>query len=140
MKEKILTKHLQISNSDFWNQIQSDFGEGGGIYKLYCRNENRIKIERVVKTDKSGILYIGKAKSFLDRVITLKKSLSPNYLSSNHECGVRYKNSKQLMEKFPFEKLWVELISCEDINKKESELLSKYENEFGELPPLNRNK
>ena len=137
---KELTKQYQISNHDFWNKIESDFGKSGGVYKLYCIDKGKpIKIDRVLKTDYTGILYIGKAASFLDRVITLKKSLSPIYISSNHECGVRYKNSEPLKKKFPFEKLWVELIGCEDINKEEKKLLSTYEKQYGELPPLNRN-
>lgn len=137
----MLNKNYQISDPNFWNQIQSDFGESGGVYKLYCCNKKEpIKVERVLKPDPEGILYIGKAMSFLDRVITLKKSLSPDYVSSNHECGVRYKNSEQFMKKFPFEKLWIKLIQCENIDKTEHRLLSDYEKRYGELPPLNRNK
>jgi hypothetical protein len=135
-------KKYNISDSEFWSKINTDFGEGGGIYQLYCCDENDqiIKTNRLLKTDNNGILYIGKATSFLDRVITLKKSISPNYNSDNHECGVRYKSSDLTKAKFPFDYLRIKLIGCENIDSKEKELLTKYEQEFGELPPLNRNK
>ena len=137
-----MIKNYKISDKDFWTKINTDFGDSGGLYKLYCVdvNNNRIGIERVVKSDSKGILYIGKAISFLDRVITLKKSLSPLHHSSNHDCGARYKSSTFLMEKFPFERLWIELIGCKNIEMEEKTNLKEYEIEFGELPPLNRNK
>lgn len=132
----------QISNSKFWNAIQDDFADNGGLYKLYCVDENKkpIKAERILKPDNKGILYIGKATKFLDRVITLKKALSPDHISDNHDCGVRYKNLNALKIKFPYEDLWVKLIGCKEIDIAEIKLLTEYENEFGELPPLNRNK
>lgn len=131
---------FEIHKLEFWDNINSKFEKKGGIYRLYCvdNNLNRVKIDRVLKSDINGILYIGKASQFLDRVITLKKSLSPLHKSENHECGVRYKN--HFWEKFPYEKLWIELVESLDINQLEKELLSNYEKEFGELPPLNRNK
>ncbi len=98
-----------------------------------------VQIGRLLKNDESGVLYIGKAISFLDRVIELKKSLSPDHISSNHKCGVRFKSF--LKNHFEFENLWVELIQTEDtedIDQLEIEELLKYETEFGELPPLNR--
>lgn len=134
------SKQYKISDTEFWRKINSDFNIGGGTYQLYCVDDidNPIQINRLLKNDKKGILYIGKALTFLDRVIDLKKSLSPYHISANHECGVRYKNN--LRERFPYENLWVELESFENIDEAEKKLLSDYENEFGELPPLNRNK
>ena len=135
-------KYYKLSDKDLWYKIESDFGNSGGIYKLFCfdNNNDLIKINRLLKTDQNGILYIGKAISFLDRTITLKKSISPDYISENHECGFRYKSSELIKNKFPFQNLHIELIGCEEIHLKEKELLDNYEKEFGELPPLNRNK
>jgi len=133
-------KIFEIYKESFWYNINSEFKETGGVYKLFCvdHNEQRIEVNRVLKNDSNGILYIGKATSFLDRVITLKKALSPEHKSENHECGVRYK--KHFKEKFPYDKLRLELIESGDIGYLERELLSDYEKEFGELPPLNRMK
>ncbi len=137
-----MIKNYRISNPDFWNLINADYSNNGGIYQLYCldENDNRIQTNRILKSDEKGILYIGKATQFLDRVITLKKSLSPDYISANHECGFRYKNLGLYKSKFPYENLWIELSTHTDIHIEEKRLLGNYEVEFGELPPLNRNK
>tara|TARA_R110002096_G_C14284665_1_gene696923 strand:- start:51 stop:467 length:417 start_codon:yes stop_codon:yes gene_type:complete len=136
------SKKYKISDSQLWYKIESDFKVNGGIYKLFCVNDNNeiIETNRLLKTDPNGILYIGKATSFLDRVITLKKSISPDYNSENHECGIRYKSSDLIKVKFPFQNLSIELNGYAEIHSKEKELLDYYEREFGELPPLNRNK
>lgn len=136
------SKKYKLSDKELWNKIESDFSKNGGVYKLSCLDENDriIGINRIIKTDQNGVLYIGKATSFLDRVINLKKSISPNYNSNSHECGLRYKKSDSLKRKFPYENLVIELTCFEDINTAEKNLLTKYELEFGELPPLNRNK
>jgi hypothetical protein len=133
-----LSSNFQISNPKFWNKINDQFQDTGGIYKLILANESGtpIPINRLLKKDKQGILYIGKALKFLDRVIELKKSLSPDHYSQNHECGVRYK--RLLKNQFEFQNLWIELTQSENIDEMESEQLLAYENEFGELPPLNR--
>lgn len=136
------SKKYKISDEELWYKIESDFAKNGGIYKLSCldNNDQTIGINRLIKTDQNGILYIGKTTSFLDRVITLKKSISPDYNSDSHECGVRYKCSDLIKTKFPFQNLILELKTYQNIHSAEKELLNNYEFEFGELPPLNRNK
>ena len=124
---------------ELWEDIDRAFGDVGGVYKLFCRVGNKRKsISRLLASDESGILYIGKADSFKDRVINLKKSISPKHKSSSHECGVRYKSSDQIKAQFPYEQLWLELTHSDDANKLEKEELSTYEKQFGELPPFNR--
>lgn len=132
--------HYQISDKKFWDDINAAFNNGGGVYELYCTTSNNkpIPVCRLLKEDKSGVLYIGKADSFLDRVIELKKSISPNYVSGNHECGVRYKESFAIKEKFPYENLYVKLTGAENPRLTETEKLDGYIKEFGEVPPLNR--
>jgi hypothetical protein len=132
-----------IFSSDMWHEINEEFGKKGGVYLLKCSNKSQelqdvIAINRLLKTDSEGILYIGKASSFLVRVAELKKSISPDYESSSHECGARYKSNPLISAKFPFKNLFVKLIPSDDPRSLEFELLSKYEREFGELPPLNR--
>jgi len=129
---------LRISD-DIWNQINENFGTRGGIYFLYCKHDNGdiIPTDRLLKTDPNGILYIGKAISFLERVVELKKSLSPVHHSKGHECGFRMKELN-LLNKFRYENLFVRLTESTDELQLEKEELTKYELEFGELPPLNR--
>ena len=130
--------NYRIADDKFWENINTDFDNGGGVYELYCSMSNKeiIPICRLLKEDENGTLYIGKADSFLDRVIELKKSIS--LTSSNHECGVRYKESDVIKEKFPYENLYVKLTGSDDPRLLETKKLDDYIKEFGEVPPLNR--
>ncbi|MDD2893651.1 MAG: hypothetical protein PHF20_06935 [Halothiobacillaceae bacterium] len=132
----------RISSERFWYEINDTFGSSGGIYVLSCTDDDdkgaTIPINRLLAVDSDGVLYIGMAKSFLDRVIELKKSLSPEHVSRSHECGSRHKNHVLISELFPYERLQVDLIEAEDPMAAELEALNKYMAKFGELPPLNR--
>ena len=134
-------KQYRISSENMWYEIHNDFGCTGGTYILKCLQANNsppIPVNRLLASDEEGILYIGKANSFIDRVAELKKSISPEYLSSSHECGSRYKINNAIQEKYPYENLIVELQGSNNPREKEAVLLKEYEYKFGELPPLNR--
>ena len=131
-----------ITPNDFWDKINDQFKESGGVYILKCCEDGTLSspmpINRILKVDNSGILYIGKADSFLDRVINLKKSILSQYKSNNHKCGTTFMNNPKLSSKFPFDYLSVQLISSDNPMELENIFLTQYEIEFGELPPLNR--
>jgi hypothetical protein len=133
---------IKFSDEKMWHKIDEEFNENGGVYILKCSTEinNFIPViaNRLVESDKNGILYIGKANSFIDRVIDLKKSISPQYTSRSHECGARYKDHKKLQSKFPFENLYIELYGDSKPLELEKIFLKEYELRFGELPPINR--
>jgi len=134
-------KQYSISPESMWHQINNEFSESGGVYILKCLKEidnSPLSINRLLANDKKGILYIGKANCFTDRVADLKKSISPDYSSGSHECGSRYKNNENIQKAFPYEGLHIELIGSENPRQTESVLLEEYEKTFGELPPLNR--
>jgi len=132
-----------ISSENLWNDINQIFSDKGGVYilKSYLDNEAKTHkpISRLLKNDDQGILYICKANKFLNRVIELSKSLAPDYKTTSHECGVRYKVHTSIQSKFPYQSLCVELIQSETPEKEEVKLLKNYLIAFGELPPLNRN-
>ena len=130
---------VALSDTNPWNKINEQFGTKGGIYKIKAFNNNiPVTINRLLDFDKDGILYIGMALSYLDRVITLRKSTDPLYISTNHEFGLRYKQHSTIKIKFPYESLFIELLPCDNPNEVESAELIKYYEAFGELPPLNR--
>ena len=133
---------IKFSDEKMWHKIDNEFNTNGGVYILKCstgiNNFIPVSTNRLVERDKNGILYIGKANSFIDRVIDLKKSISPQYNSTSHECGVRYKAHKKLQVKFPFENLYIELYRDEKPLELEKIFLTEYEASFGELPPINR--
>lgn len=127
-----------LADENNWHQIEEVFGQQGGIYRLFAtKNHAPCHIGRALKTDKSGTLYIGKANSFLDRVIDMKKSILPNYKSTSHDAGVRYKKIAAFQNLFPVENLMVELTFSNNPAEKERQALEDYQNRFGEVPPLN---
>src|SRR5680860_509616 len=122
------TGYYRIIDENFWYQIEEDFPVGGGVYELYCMNGNglTIPVQRMLGSDEDGILYIGMASNFLDRVINLKKSISPKYKSVSHECGTRYKASTKTKELYPYQNLFVNLTLSEDYRLLEREKMSIY--------------
>jgi hypothetical protein len=130
-----------ISSIDLYDQITHDFQESGGIYKLFCL-ENRtmgkaIAINRLLAIDKEGILYIGSTNCFLNRIIDLKKSLSPEHKTLSHKCGRLYKRNLAIRNRFKFENLCVILEHSEEPDHLERAELKKYFRSFGEIPPFN---
>lgn len=131
-------KRYKINNENLWTLIDIDFGNDGGIYKVIWIKDNKPKtISRLINSDNQGVLYIGKAQTFLDRVIDLKKSLLPKYKTDNHDFGKRYNNTPILKENILLDELFIELTSSKKPELKEAEELEKYYKTHGELPPFN---
>lgn len=130
----------RISSDSFWYEVNDAFGSGGGIYILSCADQKgqTIAVGRLLGEDTNGVLYIGKANSFIDRVIELKKSLSPEHVSRGHECGARHKSHEGISQCFPYNQLQLDLVAADDPRVAEQEALASYMAKFGELPPLNR--
>lgn len=129
---------LHFADPDFWNNINERHQTKGGVYKIIAvRNGQRQPVGRFLGTDTNGVLYIGKATSFIDRVIDLKKSISPDYNSSAHICGKRYKSNPNIAIKFPYDILFVDLIPSDTPEELERRLITEYAMTFGEVPPLN---
>jgi len=101
------------------------------IYILFSENP----VQRVLKPDCTGILYIGKGAltENHERIGELINAL--NSTSEQHEAGERYKKIKA---KFPITGLSLGVILTEHSREKESCYLTNYLDNFGELPPLNR--
>jgi len=129
---------LLFADDAFWDSINARHQQKGGVYKIISVSEGRrVPINRFLGTDDEGVLYIGKATSFLDRVLDLKKSLAPNYKGKAHICRRRYKGLPKIAEHFPFEMLHVDLLPSETPELLEKQLLDSYRNIYGEVPPLN---
>jgi hypothetical protein len=129
---------LLIKAKDFWDEINKRHQQKGGVYKLIAvKDGKRIPVNRFLGTDNDGILYIGKAISFLDRVIDLKKSIAPEFYGSGHDCGRRYKSDPGIPKQFPYDNLYIELSPTDNPKELEAALLEAYLKAFGELPPFN---
>ena len=133
-----MNEELLRLDDNLWNLITQRHGDKGGVYKLIAANKNgRIPINRFIATDELGILYIGKATSFIDRVIKLKKSILPTHTSQEHQCGIIYKSNPKIMSMFPYETLHIELSPTDDPENQEKISIATYRDLFGEVPPLN---
>ena len=129
---------FQFADPTFWDKINDRHKSDGGVYKVIAVDSGqRTPINRLLGTDDQGVLYIGKATTFIDRVIDLKKSISPDYNGTAHTCGRRYKATPNIAKHFPFDKLHIELIQSTTPDDLEKKLLNDYMQTFGEVPPLN---
>lgn len=129
---------LLINSNEFQEQIKERHQQKGGVYKVIAlRDGQRVLINRFLGADPNGILYIGKATSFIERVTDLKKSISPEYKGSGHICGRRYKANPNIAKLFPYHILHIELIETDTPEEMERSLLTEYASFYGEVPPLN---
>ena len=133
-----MIKEYLLSSKTLWYEINNNYQENGGAYKLYCKENGLVRpVERFLGRDTDGILYIGKATSYLVRVIYLKKTFDPNMKSDSYICGRRYNKNESIKETYPFQNLFIELIGHNSPEDKEKELLNECFTKFGEVPPLN---
>ena len=113
-----------------------------GCYILYREDS---PVPRIGGVDDKGILYIGKGKSILRRVKSLRDSVICNAAHDQTACVIKGHNS--LSQKFyrmrrniTVENLCIRIFQ---LNKNiessylETYLLEKYASQFGELPPIN---
>ena len=125
-----------------------------GIYHLFCLSDDMksvVPVERLLKQDPEGILYIGTSDYLPNRVdnlrISITEAISPTPLQSKsrlckHTCGKKYLN-EEVQKKFPTEKLCIRIIGSDKQTHidshyiLENEVIAKYESQFGEPPPLN---
>lgn len=129
---------LLFNDSNFWQLINDRHEQKGGVYKIIAvRDGQRVPVNRFLGTDNEGVLYIGKATSFIDRVISLKKSIAPDYNGTGHICGRRYKSNPNIAKYFPYGILHIELIETDSPEGLERQLLNEYSSIYGEVPPLN---
>ncbi len=129
---------LRFTDTNFWDSINERHQSKGGVYKIVAvRNGRRQLVNRFLGTDNRGVLDIGKATSFIDRVIDLKKSISTDYNGRAHICGRRYKSNPNIAKQFPYDILFIDLVPSDTPEELERKLITEYANTFGEVPPLN---
>ncbi len=134
----MISELFRLADDDFWDLVHTKYNTSGGVYKIIAVKSNqRVPINRFLGTDDQGVLYIGKATSYIDRVIGLRKSISPGYKGASHICGRRYKSNPRIASFFPYETLFIELIPSDFPEIHEKKFLVEYSNMFGEVPPLN---
>ena len=128
---------LKLDDEELYYKIEQKFYNAGGVYilKVFSDTKYPIQISRFFDIDNEGIIYIGKATCFLDRVLALKKSIFMK--SNNHIAGRKIKRLKDWNSKLEGKSIYVELIEDNSPETFEREKLNEYLQRFGELPPLN---
>lgn len=113
----------------------------GVVYKLFTQNqEKRVPVNRIAEIDSNGILYIGKTTKPFDRLALLFKSFQnppPKNKLWQHGAEEIYWQCDKVREKYPFEKMFLEIILYEDSKTGEIVEISSYYTKFGEVPPFN---
>jgi hypothetical protein len=135
---KVIQELLIFNDRNFWQLISDRHGIKGGVYKIIAvRDGQRVPVNRFLGTDNEGVLYIGKAASFIARVVNLKRSIAPDYNGTGHICGRRYKSNPNIAKLFPYEILYIEFIQTDSPKELERKFLNEYSSIYGEVPPLN---
>jgi hypothetical protein len=140
---RVKSFRFKLVNDYLYNEIFNNFSDLGGTYKIVSMNLNEDRpfvVDRFLKRDERGILYIGKANRFTNRVVELKKSIIMKYKTASHDFGIKFNTILEYHYKTELlnpENLWVELTEHQYPDKLEMEEIANYLKEFGELPPFN---
>ncbi len=130
-------KPISLVEEQFWMNIPED----GGVYHIYCyKDKTPLKINRVLRLDNDGILYIGKSENLRARIRMLWRVLNPNLKATAHTFGTKYNENKRLKKAFPLKSLYVSFQISKKPKTLENKLLDKYFAKFGEVPPFNSSK
>lgn len=109
-----------------------------GVYRIYLFNESPLKIQRFLKPDESGLIYIGAAeKTELVYRLSCFLNTIKNNKQNNHSAGFKVKTNKNLNSFINNNTLMYDVIIDLNAKKNEKNLIEKYKFEFGEVPPLN---
>jgi hypothetical protein len=131
-----MTEYLKIIDTNFYEAIKD---KGQGVYKIYSLDENGtpIPLNRVLDIDNEGVLYIGTTpkRTLQERLADFKNTVLKK--GSSHTAGRRYKKLPALMAKFPTATIAITFQTTDQPVTLEKELLNKYMQAFGEVPPLN---
>ena len=127
-------KHKEFyAEFDKWKrEILSKNVPTNGVYILKANRS----ISRFLGTDKDGILYIGKGNVLGTNHRVGKFINSINQTEDKHSGGLRFDGKAK--KRYPIEYCTITIKLVKDSSIEESKLLTKYKQEFGELPPLNR--
>ena len=128
-------KFIRIDKKEFWKSIP----DAPGVYLIYSLGKKGFpkKIQRILKLDENGVLYIGKSKNLRRRLIMLWRSLNREYKTEAHVFAEKYNSNKRFRERFPFDSLAISYTKNNDPSNLEKKKIKKYIIDLGEMPPFN---
>ncbi len=110
-----------------------------GVYKIYFYvNDSPYPINRIIKSDKSGLVYIGctNKQDFERRLNNFRLSMEKEK-TNNHSGGNKISLNDNLKNLISKGKLMFDTIEKEQPLEEEKKMIQNYFLEFGEKPPLN---
>jgi hypothetical protein len=123
------------------NELQSLEIRRHGIYYIYLidKHKNPCVINRFLKSDKTGLLYIGAAErtTLKYRLNSFLNSMSSGRRQNNHSGGNKIFVNPSLAHHINKHFLFFGFEESENAKELERIKLSEYRYEFGEAPPLN---
>jgi excinuclease UvrABC nuclease subunit len=107
-----------------------------GIYRIiWGRSGKAVPIQRMLKKDANGILYIGRSKNLRSRLNQFYNVAFAN--SNNHSGGMKYRTRKYI-EIVLQNEVYFEFEYHDDYANQENIALGHgYQRIYGETPPLN---
>ena len=121
--------------------VPSNLGSQKGVYIIYALGPDGTPqpINRVLDTDKRGVLYIGQTtkQTFKDRLEMFRRAINPAYAATAHSGGLNMKRIPALRNRFPSSCIYVEVIPSANPKSDEEIMIENYRQQFGEVPPLN---
>lgn len=132
---------MYLLSKEVLKKLERDYGDKGGVYKLHCLDKGKdgrfIPINRILGVDPEGVLYIGKANVFHNRIDELMKSVSSIEKRFLHPAGMRYFSNRRLQERFPSGRLCITVHPSNNPTDLEIHEMRNYFQKYGEVPPLN---
>ena len=106
-----------------------------GVYILYAGTP----IDRFLKKDPKGILYIGKGiiLPYHNRIGKFINAINDTEKGS-HKGGDRFYLIQKVKDRFPISNMKVEIQLTDNSKEQEKDLLDEYYSTYGDTPPLNR--
>lgn len=135
---------IVITHKDFFEVLPCS-EDDKGVYVVRALTIDKQKsalLPRLLKVDKRGVLYIGSTpkRSLYERIGNFRNCVLPDTNGTAHTAGRKYNEIEALRKKIPYTQLAISIEVSSDPEKMEMDLIEKYRQEFGELPPLNSSK
>ena len=119
-----------FEKSESFDKACNDMPKKSGVYVIILKNERICRLE-----GESDILYIGSTRGKGG----LRNRFS-HYRNPGRSQNTNIKINNYIFKREPHITIYWKIIENEDPRKEEGELLKKYSEEHGELPPLNDSK
>jgi hypothetical protein len=130
---KSMTKIKQLNRKSI-KGLQNE-----GVYRIFLYKDGKPSpLDRLVKTDYSGLFYIGSTERTVEeRLGEFLRGMNLNNNDEYHSGSMKIRRNTVLLEFVLEHSLYFSFEYCNVPKGMEDDLLKEYSQEFGEKPPLN---